>query len=162
MLMANIWTESGLVNGAMETVQDILFKEQGPLSLLIAVFIKFDIYEGPTINTLKGDKVIPIVAIRRTWKGKKGTLCSQLQLLLCLAWAITVHKSQGLTLPKAKIDFRNREFAAGLLFIAISRVRSFNNIYFKAFSLNRLQCIKSSKRLNERIKEEERLHTLIP
>jgi hypothetical protein len=50
----------------MGTVRDILFEEQGPPSLLTAVFVEFDIYERPTITTLAGDKVVPIVPIRRT------------------------------------------------------------------------------------------------
>ena len=37
MLIANLWTEAGLVNGAMGTVQDLLYEEgQGPPSLPIA------------------------------------------------------------------------------------------------------------------------------
>ena len=66
MLTANIWTEGGLVNGAMGTIQDILFEDQGPPSLPTAVFIKFDIYEESNITTLKGDKVVPIVLIKRS------------------------------------------------------------------------------------------------
>ena len=64
MLTANIWTEGGLVNGAMGTIQDILFEDQGPPSLPTAVFIKFNIYEESNITTLKGDKVVPIVLIK--------------------------------------------------------------------------------------------------
>jgi ATP-dependent exoDNAse (exonuclease V) alpha subunit len=41
----------------------------------------------------------------------------RLQVPFCLVWAITVHKSQGLTLSKAKIDIESKEFAAGLTFI---------------------------------------------
>jgi len=87
---------------------------------------------------LKDDKVVPIMTIRHIWKSKKGILYSQLQLPLCLMWVITVHKSQKLTLLKAKIDLRNREFAAGLLFVTVFQVWNLNNIYFKAFSLDRL------------------------
>ena len=76
---------------------------------------------------------------------------------LSLAWAITAHKSQGLTLPKAVIDLGKKEFAAGLSFVAISRVRSLNDILFKKFTFSRLQCIKNCKRLKERIAEEKRL-----
>ena len=42
MLTANIWTEAGLVNGSMGTIQDIIFEGQGPPSLPAAVLIKFD------------------------------------------------------------------------------------------------------------------------
>jgi ATP-dependent DNA helicase PIF1 len=161
MLTANIWTEGGLVNGAMGTIQDILFEDQGPPSLPIAVFIKFDIYEESSITTLEGDKVVPIVPIKRSWEGKNGT-CSRLQVPICLAWAITVHKSQGLTITKANIDLGNKEFAAGLSFVAVSRVRSLNDICFKRFTFDRLERIKQSKRLQERKVEEARLLTMIP
>ena len=98
MLITNLWTKAGLVNGAMGTVQDLLFGEdQGPPFLPIAVLISFENYKGPTITTLGGTKIVPIAPIRHTWEGKSGT-CSRLQVPVRLAWAITVHKSQGLTL----------------------------------------------------------------
>lgn len=162
MLTANLWTEAGLVNGSMGTVKDILFENQGPPALPAAVFIKFDKYNGPTITSVEGYEVVPIVPIKRSWEDKNGTTCSRLQVPVCLAWAITVHKSQGLTLNKAKIDIGNKEFAVGLTFVAISRVRSLNDICFKQFSFDRLQRIKNSKRLQERKVEEERLRSLIP
>ena len=160
MLTANIWTEGGLVNGAMGTIQDILFEDQGPPSLPTAVFIKFDIYEESNITTLEGDKVVPIVPIKRSWEGKNGS-CTRLQVPLCLAWAITVHKSQGLTITKANIDLGKKEFAAGLSFVAVSRVRSLSDICFKRFTFDRLERIKQCKRLQERKVEEARLLTMI-
>ena len=157
MLKANLWTECGLVNGSMGTIQDIIYEEQGPPSLPTAVFISFDQYEGPTIATTEGVNVVLIVPIKCTWESKSGTQCSRLQVPICLAWAITVHKSQGLTLPKTKIDLRDKEFAAGLSFVAISRARSLNDICFNYFSFERLQRIKTCRRLQERKVEEERL-----
>ena len=73
-----------------------------------------------------------------------------------------VHKSQGLTLQKAIIDLGAREFAAGLSFVAVSRVRTLEDIIFKPFNFERLQRIKESKRLQERLDEEERLISMIP
>ena len=58
--------QAGLVNGSMETIQDILFEEQGPPSLPVAVFISFEKYKGPTILNSEGIKVVPIVPIKRT------------------------------------------------------------------------------------------------
>jgi len=161
MLSANIWTEAGLVNGSMGIVQDILFEEHGPPSLPVAVLVEFEAYKGPTITTLEGNKVVPIVPIKRSWEGKNGP-CSRLQVPICLAWAITVHKSQGLTLEKAKIDIGSKEFAAGLSFVALSRVRSLNDMCLKQFSFERLERIKNCRRLQERKEEENRLLSMIP
>jgi ATP-dependent exoDNAse (exonuclease V) alpha subunit len=162
MLTANLWTEARLVNGALGTIVDIVFEENGPPSLPTAIFINFDTYEGITITNSEGIKVVPIGPIKRTWEGKNGEKCSRFQVPICLAWAITVHKSQGLTLSKAKIDIGSKEFAAGLSFVAMSRVRALKDIYFNSFTFDRLQRIKKSKRLQERKDEEVRLLTLIP
>ncbi|GBB94109.1 hypothetical protein RclHR1_22940003 [Rhizophagus clarus] len=85
MLTANIWTRAGLVNGSIGTIEDILFDEQKPPSLPIAIFISFEKYEGPTISNSEAVKVVPIIPIKQTWEGKSGTQCSRLQVPICLA-----------------------------------------------------------------------------
>ena len=162
MLTVNVWTSQGLVNGAMGTIRDIVFADgSGPTSLPIAAMVEMDDYSGPAYTDPDGHKVVPITPVRYSWEGKSGS-CFRLQLPLCLAWAVTVHKSQGLTLPKAVIDLENSEFAAGLSFVAISRVRALTDLLFDvAPSLERLQKIRQSTRLQERVQEEDRLVGLI-
>ena len=53
------------------------------------------------------------------------------QYPLKLAWAVTIHKSQGLTFEKAVVDIGNA-FAPGQIYVALSRLRSLNGLIMKS------------------------------
>ena len=159
MLTMNLWTDVGLCNGATGTVVDFIYaNNQQPPDLPVSIIVKFDNYSGPSINdTMPG--YVPICPITVTSDTLDGVHERQ-QLPLKLAWAITIHKSQGLTLPKAWIDIGHTEKTAGISYVAISRVRTLSTCIIEPMTFERLTSLKRSINLKFRLEEERRLNNL--
>jgi len=86
-------------------------------------------YKGPTRwHTEDGIPIVPIAPFTVRWKTKTNRPCSRTQYPLCIAYAVTIHKSQGMTLDKAVIDPGLRDICPGMLFVALSRVRGIRGL----------------------------------
>lgn len=74
---------------------------------------------------------------------KAGLERNQLPLMLC--WALSIHKAQGQTIQRLKVDLRNI-FEAGQVYVALSRAVSKDNLQVLNFNPKRI-------RANEKVKE---------
>ncbi|XP_059076868.1 uncharacterized protein LOC131031330 [Cryptomeria japonica] len=151
MLTSNLWIQAGLVNGALGYVQKIVYKlGSAPPDPPTYVMVEFDNYSGLPFED-HHPNTIPITPIQ---KGRT------LQLPLRLAWALTIHKSQGLTLPKVTIDIGPRE-RTGLTFVVVSRVKSLEGLrIMPPFTYDRYEKMKKGRQLAKRKAEENRLKLL--
>jgi ATP-dependent exoDNAse (exonuclease V) alpha subunit len=94
----------------------------------IGTVVDFEPHTEYPIIAFKNGKEISMVP--DTWELRDGEKkrASITQIPLRLAWAITVHKSQGMTLDAARIDLR-RAFVEGMGYVALSRVKNLDSLY---------------------------------
>lgn len=108
--------------------------ELGYVNGTLGTIIGFESSGAPIVKTFKGNR---IVASPESWvieeDGKERAKIMQIPLRL--AWAITVHKSQGMTLDAAEIDL-SKSFVEGMGYVALSRLRSLGGL--KLMGLNEL------------------------
>ena len=151
MLTCNLCVEVGLVNGALGWVKNIFYMPRSrPPELPMYTTILFYKYVGAPLDN-QNPRLVPITPVVRG---------SRKQIPLKMAWALTIQKSQGMTLDRATVDIGSRE-QQWLTFIAISRVKSIDGLRISpAFSFEHYLKIKNSAYVILRKKEEERLKSL--
>lgn len=158
MLRRNICVDKGLVNGSLGTVRTIAYhNEERPPSLPYLLLIEFDKYTGPflppsynrirnpslpsTHSHFLGNRHFPLLPTIVSWR-EQSVECTRRQFPINLAYALTIHKAQGLTLDKVVVDIGDRETSPGISYIAFSRVRRIEDLLIlKAFNYMRLSLI---------------------
>jgi ATP-dependent DNA helicase PIF1 len=117
MCIANLSMENGIVNGSQGVVTHF-------------------------------DCGLPVVEFRNghtqrvghhTWASDVVEGLGAKQIPLIHAWAITIHKAQGVTLELACIDVGSRIFEPGQTYVALSRVKSIEGLYLTAFDPQKIQ-----------------------
>ena len=100
--------------------------ERGYVNGTLGKVIGFDAAGMPIVHTASGKT---IVATCEKWsiEEEDAALATITQVPLRLAWAITVHKSQGMTLDAVEMDL-SKSFEFGMGYVALSRVRTLDGI----------------------------------
>ena len=97
--------------------------------------VHFDQCSGPTFEDMP---FVPIFVSRREFD-RDGMSCVQRQFPISAAYAITVHKTQGITLDECVLNIADREFAPGLRYAATSRVKSHGLLFEQPFDFGQIR-----------------------
>ncbi len=124
MLKINLDIQRGLVNGARGVVTECNIE---------------------SVMVLFYGKRIPIKICMHVWKYEdESVIYTREQIPLILAWASTIHKSQGSTLDFAICDLGSSIFADGQAYVALSRVRSLDGLLIKNLHSHRIKANKDA------------------
>ena len=148
-LINNLAVEHGFMNRGQGTVVDIPYADGDHPNhdCLVnrqpaAAIVDFPGNTGqPFSHELSGRNWVPILP--RTVEIGDSRGASRTQFPLCLAWALTPWKAQGMTLAKVSVKLSAACAKPGVLFIALTRLRHPDNLLleddFPAFSVIRKQ-----------------------
>ena len=128
ILKRNIDVDIGLVNGALGTVAELIYSQD--LTRVLKIKVKFD--------NIK--ELIDIERITADYEQVRNVYVSRAQFPLGLAWAITIHKCQGLSLDSVMIDLSKNIFEGGMAYVALSRARKLKNVFLLGFHPATLYC----------------------
>ena len=143
MYLVNSPTTSGLVNGARGTVLRLNFARNR--RTVSSVTVKFDDIAEPQQVTKIRKMIMPL----------SDCMVHRSQFPLVLAYAVTIHKSQSLTLPCVFADLGDAIFAAGQCNVALSRCKTLEGLYLLNFNPSRVYCSNRAVRQQARLLEME-------
>jgi len=89
------------------------------------------------------------------WQSEEYPTLAIGQIPLRLAWAMTIHKIQGATLPMADIDIGNTIFECGQSYVALSRVENLEGLYLSGFRPDKIKVHPGVKEFYKKIPQIE-------
>lgn len=129
MCVANI--DSEIVNGSQGIIIDF-------------------INDFPVVRFRNG--VVKIMSHHK-WMSEKIPCIGIKQIPLILAWAITIHKAQGVTLDVAQIDAGQNIFECGQTYVALSRIKNIDGLYLSSFDPKKIRVNKKVQVFYKKIQE---------
>ena len=128
---SNTLVNKGLVNSAIGTVRDIIWKTgQDPdQESLYTIIVEFDNSQGLEYNRQKAVLIFLIIQDTEVAKAAGTRTIFPLRI----TFAIIIHKSQGLTLEQIVVDLKKGKLGLGAAYISISRVKIYQGLIFVYF-----------------------------
>jgi hypothetical protein len=153
MLMSNVRTDEQLhlkIGAKVMFIKNNF--DKGYINGSLGTVVEFTPEATPVVALKDGKRIF---CEKEKWaiEDEKGNaLASFEQYPLRAAWAITIHKSQGMTLDAAEIDLSST-FEKGQGYVAISRVRSLEGLFLKGFNTLALELDALAMKADQRFRE---------
>ncbi len=145
ILKLNLDVRDGLCNAATGTVVKI-YDGKMPHGQPEVLYIRFDnerVGRKLKMNTVYPKDIpsdtVPIKPYSDVIKQSRGVKVVRYQFPIKLAWAITIHSSQGQTLKEAVVSFKDIDFA-GQSYVALSRITSSEGLHIIDLDLSKIYC----------------------
>lgn len=125
MMIKNTYQKEGIINGSLGIIKDFSPKKNYPL-------VEFS--NGKIIT------IAPEEWLIEKYDEEKNMIVTEAgvnQIPLILAWAMTIHKSQGLTLDKISCDLSD-VFSPGQAYVALSRAKSLEGVFIEKINFNKI------------------------
>jgi ATP-dependent exoDNAse (exonuclease V) alpha subunit len=125
MMIKNTYQKEGIINGSLGIIRNFSPKKLYPI-------VEFT--NGKILT------IAPEEWLIEKYDEEKRLVVTEAgvnQVPLILAWAMTIHKSQGLTLDKISCDLSD-VFSPGQAYVALSRARSLEGIFIESINFNRI------------------------
>jgi hypothetical protein len=130
MLRRNLDTRIGLVNGAMGSIIKLNFEHSS--TEVLSLLVKFDTITDPQL----------ITRFEADFESQSSVFTIREQFPVILAYAITIHKCQGLTLPKVFVEMGKNIHSKSMAYVALSRTRKLEDLYLIGFNPILIECDK--------------------
>lgn len=92
-----------------------------------------------------------------TYRVEKVRLATRIQVPVVLAWSLTVHSCQGLTLKRVCIDLGKSIFEAGQAYVALTRVESLSGLLLRDFVVSSIRADPEALRFHDQINKLDEL-----
>ena len=139
MMIKNTLQKEGIINGSLGIVKDFSTKKLYPI-------VEF---ANSKTFTISPEEWLLEKFDAETRVNKVEASISQIPLIL--AWAITIHKSQGLTLDKISCDLSD-SFSPGQSYVALSRARNLEGVFIESLNFSKINADANAINFYKKIK----------
>jgi ATP-dependent DNA helicase PIF1 len=139
MMIKNTYQKEGIINGSLGIIRDFSPKKSYPL---------VEFANGKILTIAPEEWLIEKFDMEKKLMTLEAGVS---QIPLILAWAITIHKSQGLTLDKISCDLSDI-FSPGQAYVALSRARDLSGIFIESINFDKISSHQEAVRFYRELK----------